>query len=75
MSVAATHRCHARSCTVVVPPSMLMCLKHWRMVPYKLQQNVWKTYRPGQEKTKDPSEAYLDAADAAIKAVAVKGKK
>lgn len=63
------HTCHARGCTVVVPPRMLMCRSHWRMVPRPLQQDVWAHYRPGQEVDKQPTSAYLDAADAAIKAV------
>jgi hypothetical protein len=51
---------------------MLMCYKHWRMVPKALQQRVWATYRPGQEVTKDPSPEYLVAALAAVDAVADK---
>lgn len=46
-----------------------MCSRHWRMVPKKLQREVWRTYRPGQEITKTPSAEYLKAADAAVKAV------
>ena len=64
------HRCHAKGCTREVPPSMLMCRKHWFMVPKALRDEVWRTYRRGQEVTKDPSREYLDAADAAIKYVA-----
>ena len=64
------HRCHARGCTTAVEPRMLMCLKHWRMVPRKLQRVVLREYREGQERTKDPTMAYLNAADAAINAVA-----
>lgn len=52
-----------------------MCGKHWRMVPYSKQQKVWDTYRPGQEIDKNPSEAYLKAADKAIKAVAKKERR
>jgi hypothetical protein len=49
---------------------MLMCARHWRMVPKALQNAVWSTYRPGQERTKDPSPEYLVAARSAIDAVA-----
>jgi hypothetical protein len=66
------HHCHARDCTVEVPPRMLMCGRHWRMVPRVLQAAVWATYRRGQEKTKDPSPEYLKASRDAIHAVAVK---
>lgn len=47
-----------------------MCLKHWRMVPRDQQKAIWAAYRNGQERRKDPSRAYLDAAKAAIKWVA-----
>lgn len=63
------HRCHARRCDIAVPPSELMCIKHWRMVPEVLRDAIWATYRRGQEIDKNPSEAYLDAAFAAIEAV------
>lgn len=51
---------------------MLMCLKHWRMVPRDIQRRVWSTYRPGQCDDKQPSESWHEAADAAIAAVATK---
>lgn len=68
----AAHHCHARGCPVAVPPKLLMCTKHWRMVPKALQAAVWATYRAGQEVRKDPTREYLAAADAAIDAVAEK---
>lgn len=67
-----THTCHAIDCDVVVPPRLLMCARHWRMVPRALQNTVWATYVPGQEARKDPTREYLHAARAAINAVAVK---
>lgn len=69
------HHCHARNCTTPVKPELLMCLKHWRMVPKKLQQEVWKHYRPGQCDDKEPSEEWFKAADAAILAVFEKENK
>jgi hypothetical protein len=68
--VSERHTCHANGCNNSVPPRMLMCLRHWRMVPRPLQQAVWATYVPGQEIRKDPTGNYLDAARAAINAVA-----
>ncbi len=65
-----THRCHALGCTVEVPPAMLMCKRHWFCVPKALRREVWRLYRKGQEETKDPSPEYLEAARAAIAAVA-----
>jgi len=51
---------------------MSMCKPHWYMVPKPLRKEVWRTYRKGQEVTKDPSREYLAAAKAAIAAVAEK---
>lgn len=65
-----SHRCHAQGCPLFVPPKMLMCARHWFSVPKPLRDRVWATYRRGQEIRKDPSKEYLDAADAAIEAVA-----
>ena len=64
------HLCHAIGCETPVKPELLMCLKHWRLVPYQLQRAVWRTYRPGQCDDMDPSAEWHTAADAAIKAVA-----
>lgn len=69
------HHCHARGCLMPTRPEMLMCLRHWRMVPKDLQRQVWATYRPGQCDDKQPSEAWHEAADAAIMAVAKKEKR
>lgn len=66
------HACHAIGCNVQVPPRMLMCAKHWRMVPRDLQDAVWATYVEGQEIRKDPTDAYMDAQTNAVSAVAKK---
>lgn len=66
------HTCHALGCEKPVPPKMLMCLKHWRMVPRLMQSRIWATYRPGQEIDKNPSGEYLDAQSAAVRAVAAR---
>ncbi len=64
------HHCHAIGCVRPVPPKLLMCPGHWRLVPEALRAEVWRAYRPGQEKDKRPSREYLAAARAAIDAVA-----
>lgn len=64
------HHCHALHCATPIPPAKLMCQKHWSMVPSILRDHVWETYRPGQEVDKLPSDAYLQAAYAAIDVVA-----
>ena len=53
------HHCHAHGCDKSVPPRLMMCPKHWRMVPVDLQSRVWRTYRRGQENDKKPSESYI----------------
>jgi hypothetical protein len=71
----AAHTCHAEGCDKRVPPRLLMCARHWRMVPYGLKLAVYAEYQPGQEKldgTAFPTDDYLDAAHEAIEAVAEK---
>lgn len=64
------HTCHARRCDRVVPRSMLMCRKHWAMVPASLKQQVLVHYQTGQELGQvRPSVAYLKAAGDAIESV------
>jgi len=65
-----SHTCHATDCETPVPPTMLMCRGHWRMVPKILQRRVWATYRPGQCDDWQPSAEYCQAARAAVVAVA-----
>lgn len=64
------HKCHALGCETAVHPRFLMCPKHWRKVPKKLQNDVWRFYVPGQEIKKNPTLDYLSAAWTAIFAVA-----
>lgn len=66
-----SHRCHAVGCRLPVPPEMLMCRVHWYMVPKPLRSRVWATYRRGQEVDKQPSDAWMEAATDAIRAVAL----
>jgi hypothetical protein len=66
------HVCHADGCEVEVPPIMLMCKRHWAMVPVQIRTEIWRTYIPGQESRKDPSEEYLNAYHEAVEAVALK---
>lgn len=59
-----THTCHWPGCTAEVPPAMWGCKTHWFRIPYRLRTQIWRTYVPGQEITKTPSDAYMDAAHA-----------
>lgn len=58
------HTCHWPTCNVPVPPKMWGCKRHWFMLPKHLRDRIWETYVPGQEISKTPSGAYLDAAQA-----------
>ena len=64
------HTCRAYGCDKVTPPRLLMCSRHWHMVPDKLKKRVWSAYDPGQEITGSPAVEYIAAATAAILAVA-----
>lgn len=66
---SSEHSCHLPDCEEVIAPKFLMCAKHWKLVPKELQQEVYRFYRTGQEKTKNPSKNYLQAARRAILAV------
>lgn len=57
------HTCHWLGCKKEVPPAMWGCKTHWFRLPKKLRDQIWATYVPGQEIRKDPSDAYLKAAD------------
>lgn len=54
--------CHAYECDVPVPPKMFACKAHWFALPKPLRDEIWRTYRPGQEIDKQPSGDYMDAA-------------
>jgi hypothetical protein len=66
------HTCHAMRCSANVPPRMLMCARHWRQVPRRLQAALWAAYVPGQERRMIPTVAYLHAAADCVRAVAAK---
>jgi hypothetical protein len=56
------HTCHWPGCEKAVPPSLWGCKTHWFRLPKHLRDEIWRTYRPGQEITKTPSVEYLAAA-------------
>jgi hypothetical protein len=70
-------RCAARNCPEAVRPSILMCRRHWFMVPADIRSRVWAAYRPGQEKVgvSAASGDYLNAVRDAVDAVAFKEAK
>jgi hypothetical protein len=59
-----THECHWPGCDAQVPPAMWGCLRHWRRLPFSLQNRIWRAYQPGQEETGRPSREYVAVARA-----------
>jgi hypothetical protein len=55
--------CAIATCGAAIPRHLLMCLKHWRMVPKRLGQDVYRTWRNG------PVAEYLKYREQAIAAV------
>lgn len=49
---------------------MFMCRGHWSRLPTPVQRAIYREYRPGQEKDKKPSTAYLAVQQWAIALVA-----
>lgn len=62
---AGNHHCHWPGCTEKVPPARWGCRTHWYRLPKPIRDAIWRSYNPGQEISKRPSQAYLDAATAA----------
>jgi hypothetical protein len=57
--------CHWPGCPVEMSSARLWgCRKHWFMLPVELRAEIRRTYRPGQEITKDPSVEYCEVAEA-----------
>src|SRR6266487_2367762 len=56
------HHCHWPGCERQVPPAMWGCKTHWFKLPRHIRDNIWRTFRPGQEKDWTPSSAYIEAA-------------
>jgi hypothetical protein len=59
---AGDHHCHWPGCDAKVPPAMWGCRRHWYMLPAPIRARIWRTFRPGQERTKTPSRDYVEAA-------------
>lgn len=57
-----SHECHWPDCKTPVPPKLWGCKTHWFRLPKRLRDRIWATYVSGQEITKTPSLAYIEAA-------------
>ncbi|HEV8503678.1 MAG TPA: hypothetical protein VGR63_19055 [Casimicrobiaceae bacterium] len=49
------------------------CRAHWYQLPQRLRNRIWAAYVPGQEISKTPSPAYIDAAKAVQQWIAEQG--
>lgn len=43
-----THKCPVEGCNIRTPHHILMCSKHWRMVPPDLQRQVFAAWNRGR---------------------------
>lgn len=55
------HKCHWPGCQQRLQKGWA-CPAHWQRLPVALKERIRKTYRPGQERDKQPSQAYIEAA-------------
>jgi hypothetical protein len=69
-----SHTCHAAGCSVRVPPEMFLCKRHWFMLPKKMRDRIWHTYRDGQCDDWNISHEYAEAAKAAIQYLGMREK-
>lgn len=58
----SAHTCHRPGCDTHVLPKMFACRSDWFSLPKPYRDAIWAEYRPGQERDKHPSAAYLQAA-------------
>jgi hypothetical protein len=56
------HECHWPGCNIQVAPALWGCREHWYRLPHILRTRIWASYRIGQEKDMNPSEAYIEVA-------------
>lgn len=61
----SAHTCHWPGCDRRVPPAKWGCRSHWYQLPLAHRLRISAAYVPGQEITKTPSRAYIEAARAA----------
>lgn len=65
------HRCAASACTTMIGMQLLMCARHWKMVPRSIADRLLSAYVRGQSiSTATP--AYLEAMQECIDAVAMR---
>lgn len=47
--------CDIEGCKAVVPSHLLLCGKHWRLVPAALQREVYRSWKVRQRQPRDPA--------------------
>lgn len=62
------HECPATACTEQVPPDMLMCRAHWRLVPPADRAAVYAAWRRGAGAGTPEHTAAITAAVGAVNA-------
>lgn len=67
-----THTCHAIGCNREVDPRFFMCPTDWYELPKADRDLIYELYVPGQEIRKDPSVAYIEAANRIIREQAIR---
>lgn len=60
------HDCPVDGCAAQVPRSMLMCARHWRLVPDALQSAVYRQWRRRQRDDDGAMADHLQACENAI---------
>lgn len=66
------HTCHATDCDKRVKPELFMCKYHWFLLPKRLRDKIWSTYRIGQCDDWNISHEYAEAAIECVKYIAKK---
>lgn len=67
--MVTTKKCSCRTCDTTIPGYLLMCQRHWMMVPSGVRVEVQNAYREGREMKIHPTQRYLDARTTAIRIV------
>lgn len=66
----AAHTCVAPNCTTELPHRLLMCPRHWRMVPGPLQSKLYRAYRKADASGRAIlTQDYVDAVAECVAAV------
>lgn len=60
-----SHHCHWPGCTTPTKPAEYSCRRHWFTWPKHIRDAIWRAYRPGQERDKNPSAVYIAASNEA----------